>query len=89
MKSSQLFPLLPFPSATRVPILLRKNPWRSAGFAVLKAPDVPSVLVELGYISNAKEARQLRSKDHKRRLSAAIVRAIDRYFDMTQKAGLN
>ena len=40
-------------------IELINNPHRSAGFKVLKAPDVPSVLVELGYLSNAKDEEQL------------------------------
>lgn len=68
------------------PLLTR--PWRSAGFAVLKAPDVPSVLVELGYISHRAEARQLRNADHRKHIIRALMHAIDRYFDMTQRAGL-
>lgn len=69
------------------PLLTR--PWRSAGFAVLKAPDVPSVLVELGYISHRQEARDLTSGAHRARIVDSIVRSIDRYFDTTQRAGLN
>ena len=42
---------------------LINNPHRSAGFRVLKAPDVPSVLIELGYLSNAKDEEQLRSAE--------------------------
>ena len=38
---------------------LLNRPWRSAGFAVLKAPDVPSVLVELGYLTNQAEGQRL------------------------------
>jgi len=53
---------------------------RFAGFAVLKAPDVPSVLVELGYLSNAHEERQLRSSAYRARLAAALVESVDRYF---------
>ncbi|MEK9661533.1 MAG: N-acetylmuramoyl-L-alanine amidase [Alphaproteobacteria bacterium] len=68
---------------------LLSRPWRSAGFAVLKAPDVPSVLIELGYISNRDEARQLGSGAHRTRIVDSIVRSIDRYFDTTQRAGLN
>lgn len=56
------------------------RPWRSAGFAVLKAPDVPSVLLELGYTSNLKEEKLLLSKSYKEKVSAAIVRAVDAYF---------
>lgn len=67
---------------------LLTRPWRSAGFAVLKAPDVPSVLVELGYISHREEARQLQRPDHRARLVAAIVRSVDLFFDTSQRAGL-
>ena len=67
---------------------LLTRPWRSAGFAVLKAPDVPSVLVELGYISNPREERMLVTRKHRRELSAAIVEAVDVYFKTTQSAAL-
>lgn len=67
---------------------LLTRPWRSAGFAVLKAPDVPSVLVELGYISNPREERLLVTGQHRRKLSAAIVDAVDNYFKTTQSAAL-
>ena len=53
---------------------------RSAGFAVLKAPDVPSVLLEMGYLSNPKEERELREPRYRARLMAAVKRAIDAYF---------
>ena len=56
---------------------LIKNPHRSAGFKVLRAPDVPSVLVELGYLSNAKDEAQLIDPDWRdkaaERISAAIA----------------
>ena len=53
---------------------------RFAAFAVLKAPDVPSVLVELGYLSNRREERELGSSRHRAKLAAAIRRAVDAYF---------
>jgi N-acetylmuramoyl-L-alanine amidase len=53
---------------------------RFAGFAVLKAPDVPSVLIELGYLSNKTDERLLQSKEHGEKLARGIARAIDRYF---------
>lgn len=56
------------------------NTHRFAGFAVLKAPDVPSVLLELGYLSNPVEERQLRQKSYRRKLADAAVKAIDKYF---------
>lgn len=53
---------------------------RFAGFAVLKSPDIPSVLLELGYLSNADDARNLAQSDYRAKLSKAIVRALDRFF---------
>lgn len=53
---------------------------RFAGFAVLKSPDVPSVLLELGYLSNPDDARNLAEPDYRAKLSKAIVRAVDRFF---------
>ncbi|WP_417516523.1 N-acetylmuramoyl-L-alanine amidase [Minwuia sp.] len=61
-------------------IRLRRNPHRFAGFRVLRAPDVPSVLVELGFVSNAEEERKLKSPEWQRRVAAALVEAVDSYF---------
>jgi N-acetylmuramoyl-L-alanine amidase len=55
---------------------------------VLKAPDIPSVLVELGYISNPREERLLLSAAHRKKLSATIVEAIEIYFKTTRSAAL-
>lgn len=62
-------------------VRLLKRPQRSAGFAVLKAPDIPSVLVELGYLSNKRDERLLRDATHRRKLADAMRSAIDRHFD--------
>jgi N-acetylmuramoyl-L-alanine amidase len=59
---------------------LNKNPRRSAGFVVLKAPDVPSALLELGYLSNAADAADLTSPDWREKASAQVARAIDAFF---------
>jgi N-acetylmuramoyl-L-alanine amidase len=59
---------------------------RFAGFAVLKAPDVPSVLLELGYLSNPKEERMLKSLDFQNKVAEALTRGIDRYFKTIQSA---
>lgn len=56
------------------------SPLRSAGFAVLTAPDVPSVLVEMGYLSHPKDAKLLTSSAHQRRLAGSLARAVDGYF---------
>jgi N-acetylmuramoyl-L-alanine amidase len=63
---------------------LLRNTHRFAGFAVLKAPDVPSVLVELGYLSNAEDEALLRSPEYQAKLGRAIVEAIDAYFGTRQ-----
>ena len=59
---------------------LLENSHRFAGFAVLKAPDIPSVLIELGYITDSKDEAQLLSPSHRANLAAAMLRAIDEYF---------
>lgn len=61
-------------------IELLRNTHRFAGFAVLKAPDVPSVLVELGYLTNRVDEMQLRKDSHRRKIAQALVEAIDKYF---------
>ena len=53
---------------------------RSADFRVLKAPDIPSVLIELGFLSNDQDVDRLRSASHRAALAGAIVRALDSYF---------
>ena len=59
---------------------LYKKPLKSAGFRVLRAPDVPSVLVELGYVSNKQDLAALLSDTWRDRTSEAVARAIDGYF---------
>jgi len=60
--------------------LVLRDSHRFAGFVVLKALDVPSVLLELGYLSNAEDEAALASKRHRRAVAKAIRDAIDRYF---------
>jgi N-acetylmuramoyl-L-alanine amidase len=59
---------------------LNRNPERSAGFVVLKAPEFPSVLVELGYLSNAQDVQSLASPEWQTKTAAAMVREIDAFF---------
>jgi len=59
---------------------LNKNPHRQAGFRVLRAHDIPSVLVELGYLTSRKDFDQLMSDEWRDRATAAIGAAIDRFF---------
>jgi N-acetylmuramoyl-L-alanine amidase len=56
------------------------NPHRFAGFAVLKAPDVPSVLIEMGYLSNPQDERMLKDPHQRKRFAEAIRHAVDRFF---------
>ena len=62
------------------------NTHRFAGFAVLKAPDVPAVLVEMGYLSNEFEEKQLRQPQYRARLAKALAKAVERYFPPSLKA---
>ena len=64
------------------------NTHRFAGFAVLKAPDVPSVLMELGYLSNRNEEKMLQQKSYRKKLAVSAARAIDKYFDNMQHASV-
>ena len=58
-----------------------KNPVRSAGFVVLKAPDVPSVLLELGYLSNERDLAKLSSDAWRQTAADRIALAVERYFN--------
>jgi N-acetylmuramoyl-L-alanine amidase len=60
--------------------MLLGNTHRFAGFAVLKAPDVPSVLVEMGYISSSKDEALLSSSGHQKKLARAVRQAVENYF---------
>ncbi len=57
------------------------NTHRSAGFAVLKSATIPSILIEIGYLSNQAEERLLRSEKHRISVSRAIGVAIEAYFE--------
>ncbi|WP_439101588.1 N-acetylmuramoyl-L-alanine amidase [Congregibacter sp.] len=59
---------------------LHKKQVEQAGFAVLKSPDVPSILVETGFISNPEEARKLASASYRKRMAKAIHRGIVQWF---------
>jgi N-acetylmuramoyl-L-alanine amidase len=59
---------------------MHKRPLKSAGFKVLKAPDVPSVLVELGYVSNKDDLEHLLSENWRARIVGSMGQAIDAFF---------
>jgi N-acetylmuramoyl-L-alanine amidase len=60
---------------------VHKRQVQSAGFAVLKSPDVPSILVETAYISNPEEERKLRDHSYQTRLAGAILQGLRNYFN--------
>lgn len=66
---------------------LINNPHRFAGFKVLKAPDVPSVLLELGYLSNAKDEEQLKNAEWRGKAATSISKAIELFATSTGSAG--
>ena len=63
------------PKATR----MHKTPLRGAGFRVLKAPDIPSVLLELGYLTSAEEAKMMQNEDWRRSTTDSVAEAVERF----------
>ena len=59
---------------------VHKKQVQQAGFAVLKAPNIPSVLLETAFISNPREEKNLRSAAHQKKVSKAITRGVNKYF---------
>jgi N-acetylmuramoyl-L-alanine amidase len=65
---------------------LLRNSHRFAGFRVLKAPDVPSVLVEMGFLSNREDEKALLKRAYRDRLGAALTKAVEAYFSRIEEA---
>ena len=59
---------------------LHKNPLKSAGFRVLKAPDIPSVLLEIGYVSNQADLKLLVSESWRSKTVGSVAQAVDLFF---------
>jgi N-acetylmuramoyl-L-alanine amidase len=68
-------------SELRPQVVLLENAHRSAGFAVLKAPDIPSALIEIGCLSNPVEAELLARPRYQRKLAVAIAHGVDVFFE--------
>jgi N-acetylmuramoyl-L-alanine amidase len=64
-------------------VALLPNPHREAAFVVLKAPEIPSVLVELGFLSDPEDEAALRRPAHRARLAAALARAVQGWIAAT------
>ncbi len=62
---------------------LEKTNLREAGFVVLLAPDVPAVLLEMGFITNKEDERLLNDTRHMNRMMSHVARTIDKYFEGT------
>ena len=63
-----------------VAVPLQRRSHRDAGFMVLLAPDVPAVLLEMGFITNRADEQALLDPEHRQRLMAGVASAIDLYF---------
>ena len=59
---------------------VHKRRVEQAGFAVLKSPDIPSILIETAFISNPQEEKKLRSRSYQEKLASAIARGVGEYF---------
>ena len=81
MNFSVKFAEMVTPEIAKSGMKTRGRSHRFAGFRVLKAPDVPSVLVELGYLSNREDEKILKSNTGQQRLAQAIANAVDKYFE--------
>lgn len=66
---------------------LHKKHVEQAAFAVLKSPDIPSLLIETGFISNPQEASNLKNRKHQERMASAIFYGVKRYMDANPPAG--
>ncbi|CAO3419131.1 N-acetylmuramoyl-L-alanine amidase [Azospirillum endophyticum] len=80
MNHSKRFATLALQNMGRDVPLIPNRPHRQAGFAVLTAPDVPSALIEMGYLSNRQDIKLLTSNGHRERLGKGLARTIDAYF---------
>jgi N-acetylmuramoyl-L-alanine amidase len=87
MNKSSRFAEAALAQLSAVTDILPRQPHRSAGFVVLKSPDMPSVLVELGYLSNDHDAPQMQLDSWRARVARAIAGAVDKQFMTQTEAG--
>jgi N-acetylmuramoyl-L-alanine amidase len=80
MNRSSRFAEMAVSELSRATDILPREPHRSAGFAVLKAPDVPAVLIELGYLSNSHDDSQMVTERWRDAVASAIASAVGRSF---------
>ncbi|HEY9011493.1 MAG TPA: N-acetylmuramoyl-L-alanine amidase [Devosia sp.] len=84
MRKSSFIAAKAFVSQLEPSVAMRRFPVRQADFFVLQAPDVPSVLVELGFLSNASDIANLQKSDWRKRVVEALARGVAQYFDEVQ-----
>ncbi len=77
-KASQLADTLIENVHPKIPLL--RNTHRFAGFRVLKAPDIPSVLIEIGFLSNAMDEKRIQSREYQDKVIRSIVQGIDAHY---------
>jgi N-acetylmuramoyl-L-alanine amidase len=87
MNRSSHFAQVAVTSLARTTDILTRDPHRAAAFVVLKAPDVPSVLIELGYLSNRHDAAQMSTAQWRAATAQAIASAVDGYFAPASASG--
>lgn len=66
---------------------LHKSKVQQAGFVVLKSPDIPSILVETGFISNPAESRRLKTRKYQRQIADSIAQGVEGFFEKTPPPG--
>ena len=66
---------------------LHKREVQHAGFMVLKSPDIPSILIETGFISNPEEEKRLSDKRYRKRMAKAMALGIRNYFEANPPSG--
>jgi len=88
MNQSKFFANTVVEEMRRSGVRILERPHRYAGFAVLKAPDVPSVLFEMGFMSNRSEARLLNTSEYRQKIASALVDSIKAYFEKVRQNGL-
>ena len=88
MNQSKFFANTVVSKMQRNGVRILQKPHRFAGFAVLKAADIPSVLVEMGFMSNKSEANLLSTTDYQRKIASALTDSVDAYFAKVHKNAL-
>ncbi len=86
MNRSSSFANIVIKKVDEAEIKVLQNSHRFAGFAVLTAPDITSVLIEIGYLSNREEEKQLNNLIYKRKMVASLTDAVNEFFHKNKKA---